>query len=219
VVESNMMPYPALTQPPSGASYAEAYRLMREGALLLIISSLLVGVGTVLLFFSIIPAVFAGFKAVLGLVIALIVLLIVGGVIALIGLWGKFIPGVEKLAVINPEFGTSRTLIKIGLFWGIILLIVGALTLIILVGVFIIIIAAILLLIGYIGLIILGFKLNELEKNTLYLVAAILFIIGIFIGVASFVGWILLYVALGDSIRKATGTLSTAPAMYPQPPL
>jgi hypothetical protein len=54
----------------------------------------------------------------LGLVIALIVLLIVGGVIALIGLWGKFIPGVEKLAVINPEFGASRTLIKIGLFWG-----------------------------------------------------------------------------------------------------
>jgi len=156
---------------------------------------------------------------VLGLVIALIVLLIIGGIIALIGLWGKFIPGVEKLAVINPEFGTSRTLIKIGLFWGIILLIVGAITLIILVGFFIIIIAAILLLIGYIGLIILGFKLNELEKNSLYLVAAILFIIGIFIGIASFVGWILLYVALGDSIRKATGAPSTAPAVYPKPPL
>jgi hypothetical protein len=214
-----MMPSPAPTQPPSGASYAEAYRLMREGALLLIISSLLVGAGTVLLFFSIIPATFVGFEVVLGLVIALIVLLIVGGVIALIGLWGKFIPGVEKLAVINPVFATSRILIKIGLFWGIILLIVGALTLIILVGLFIVIVAAILLLIGHIGLIILGFKLNELEKNTLYLVAAILFIIGIFIGIASFVGWILLYVALGDSIRKATGSSPTAPAMYPQPPL
>jgi uncharacterized membrane protein len=214
-----MMPTPAPTPYPSGASYAEAYRLMREGALLLIISSLLVGAGMVLLFFSIIPAAFVGFKAVLGLVIALIVLLIIGGVIALIGLWGKFIPGVEKLAVINPEFGTSRTLIKIGLFWGTILLIVGAATLIVLIGVFIIIIAAILLLIGYIGLVILGFKLNELEKNTLYLVAAILFIIGIFIGIASFVGWILLYVALGDSIRKATGAPSTAPAVYPQPPL
>jgi len=217
-----MMPSPAPTLPPSGASYAEAYRLMREGALLLIISSLLVGVGIVLLYFSIIPAAFAGFEAVLGLVIALIVLLIIGGVITLIGLWGKFIPGVEKLAVINPEFGTSRTLIKIGLLWGIILLIVGAITLIIPIGLFrlfIIIIAGILLLIGYIGLIILGFKLNELEKNTLYLVAAILFIIGIFIGIASFVGWILLYVALGDSIRRATGAPPTAPAMYPQPPL
>ncbi len=213
------MPSPAPTPPPSGASYAEAYRLMREGALLLIISSLLVGVGIVLLYFSIIPAAFAGFEAVLGLVIALIVLLIIGGVITLIGLWGKFIPGVEKLAAINPEFGTSRTLIKIGLFWGTILLIVGAATLIVLIGVFIIIIAAILLLIGYIGLVILGFKLNELEKNTLYLVAAILFIIGIFIGIASFVGWILLYVALGDSIRRATGAPPTAPAMYPQPPL
>jgi uncharacterized membrane protein len=214
-----MMPSPAPTPPPSGASYAEAYRLMREGALLLTISSLLVGVGIVLLYFSIIPVAFAGFEAVLGLVIALIVLLIIGGVIALIGLWGKFIPGVEKLAAINPEFGTSRTLIKIGLFWGTILLIVGAATLIVLIGVFIIIIAAILLLVGYIGLIILGFKLNELEKNTLYLVAAILFIIGIFIGIASFVGWILLYVALGDSIRRATGAPPTAPAMYPQPPL
>jgi len=214
-----MMPSPASTPSPSGASYAEAYRLMREGALLLIISSLLVGAGMVLLFFSIIPAAFVEFKVVLGLVIALIVLLIIGGVIALIGLWGKFIPGVEKLAVINPEFGTSRTLIKIGLFWGIILLIVGAVTMIVIIGIFIIIVAAILLLIGYIGLIILGFKLNELEKNTLYLVAAILFIIGIFIGIASFVGWILLYVALGDSIRKATGAPSTAPAVYPQPPL
>jgi uncharacterized membrane protein len=214
-----MMPSPAPTPPPSGASYAEAYRLMREGALLLIISSLLVGVGIVLLYFCIIPAAFAGFEAVLGLVIALIVLLIIGGVITLIGLWGKFIPGVEKLAALNPEFGTSRTLIKIGLFWGTILLIVGAATLIVLIGVIIIIIAAILLLIGYIGLIILGFKLNELEKNTLYLVAAILFIIGIFIGIASFVGWILLYVALGDSIRRATGAPPTAPAMYPQLPL
>jgi len=213
------MPSPAPTPPPSGASYAEAYRLMREGALLLIISSLLVGVGIVLLYFCIIPAAFAGFEAVLGLVIALIVLLIIGGVITLIGLWGKFIPGVEKLAALNPEFGTSRTLIKIGLFWGTILLIVGAATLIVLIGVIIIIIAAILLLIGYIGLIILGFKLNELEKNTLYLVAAILFIIGIFIGIASFVGWILLYVALGDSIRRATGAPPTAPAMYPQLPL
>jgi hypothetical protein len=219
-----MMPSPTPTPPPSGASYVEAYRLMREGALLLIISSLLVGVGIILLYFSIIPLLyipvaFEGFKAVLGLVIALIVLLIIGGVITLIGLWGKFIPGVEKLAAINPEFGTSRTLIKIGLFWGTILLIVGAATLIVLIGVFIIIIAAILLLVGYIGLIILGFKLNELEKNTLYLVAAILFIIGIFIGIASFVGWILLYVALGDSIRRATGAPPTAPAMYPQPPL
>jgi len=214
-----MMPSPASTPSPSGASYAEAYRLMRESSLLLIISSLLVGVGMVLLFFSIIPVAFVGFKVVLGLVIALIVLLIIGGVIALIGLWGKFIPGVEKLAVINPEFATSRTLIKIGLFWGIILLIVGAVTMIVIIGIFIIIVAAILLLIGHIGLIILGFKLNELEKNTLYLVAAILFIIGIFIGIASFVGWILLYVALGDSIRKATGAPPTAPAVYPQPPL
>jgi hypothetical protein len=52
------MPSPAPTPPPSGASYAEAYRLMREGALLIIISSLLVGVGTVLLFFSIILVLF-----------------------------------------------------------------------------------------------------------------------------------------------------------------
>ena len=53
-----MMPTPAPTPSQSGASYAEAYRLMREGSLLLIISSLLVGAGMVLLFFSIIPAAF-----------------------------------------------------------------------------------------------------------------------------------------------------------------
>ncbi|MEM1745956.1 MAG: hypothetical protein QXZ45_03895 [Candidatus Nezhaarchaeales archaeon] len=64
------------------------------------------------------------------------------------------------------------------------------------------IVGYILLILGYVGVIILCFKLNEVEQNTLYLVAGIMFIIAIFISIVGFVAWILLYVALGDSIRK-----------------
>lgn len=90
-----------------------------------------------------------------------------------------------------------------------ILLLIGAILVIVLVGIVVIIIAAILMLIGHIGLIILNFKLNEFEKNTLYLVAGIMFIIGIFIGVTDIIGWILMYVALGDSINKRSTAVLT----------
>ncbi|MDH5815874.1 MAG: hypothetical protein QE164_03655 [Candidatus Nezhaarchaeota archaeon] len=69
------------------------------------------------------------------------------------------------------------------------------------------IVGYILLILGYVGVIILCFKLNEVEQNTLYLVAGIMFIIAIFISIVGFVAWILLYVALGDSIKNALNCL------------
>jgi len=82
------------------------------------------------------------------------------------------------------------------------------------------IIASILIIIGHIGLIVLVYKLYEFEKNTLYLVITILLIIslvskftlfipyiGTFIslgtGLLGFISWILLYIALGESISRA----------------
>jgi len=205
-------------QTTSRFSYAEAYRYMREGVLYLIIASLLIGISGLVSMFSIFPVFFRGLsmlEAVIASLTVLVILIIIGGIIWLIGAWGKFIPGVRRLAELNPEFGTASTLIHIGLFWGIILMMIGAVLLIVLIGAFIMIIAAILLLLGYVGLIILGFKLHDVEKNTLYLVSAILFIISIFIPLAGFVAWILLYIALGDSIRKA----ETAPPTPPTPPI
>jgi hypothetical protein len=223
MVKSYMMPSPAPTPPPTKASYAEAYRLMRDGILLLIIAALLIGVGTTILAFTLFSALFAlRFGALMETAVAIIVVLIIGAIIALIGLWGKFIPGVERLASLNPEFSTAKTLIKIGLFWGVILLIIGVVTLIILIGLIIVIIAFILISVGDIGLAILAFKLYNLEQDSLYLAIGILFLliaVMLFIsGTAWFLGWLLLYFALGDSIRRVTGATPTAPAMYPPPP-
>ena len=68
------------------------------------------------------------------------------------------------------------------------------------------------------GTIILGFKLHDIEKNKLYLAAAILFIIGIFIPITGFIAWILLYIALGKSIRKAEMAPPAPPTTPPTPP-
>ncbi|WP_440059469.1 DUF973 family protein [Thermogladius sp. 4427co] len=194
----------------------EAYRDMREGSLYLIIAWLLIGIGLIAFAASLIGFLAGGFAigrhTGLASLVGLAVLVIVGGLIALIGLWGKFVPGVKKLASANPEYGTAASLVNIGLFWGIVLLLVGALLLVVLVGAFIILIGAILLILGYIGLLILGLKLYETEKNVLYLVAGILFILAIFASILGFIGWILLYVALGDSISKRMRAPPAPPA-------
>ena len=195
----------------SADPYVEAYRSMREGTLYLFIAWILVGIGLSLMVFSLLLRgslllVDKGPRAVLGvfpggLVVAALMTL-VGAIMALIGLWGKFLPGVKKLASVNPEFSTASTLVNTGLFWGLVLILVGVPLLIFLVGGFLILVGYILLVLGWIGMLILCLKLSDLEKNSLYLVAGILFILSIFLSILDFVAWILLYVALGDSISK-----------------
>lgn len=198
----------------SGDALVDAYRGMRKGVLYMFIAWIVFAASIIIFIMSLFAVVFTAPRTIfagreLGPVIAVItallpfiVAIVAAAIIGLVGLWGKFIPGVKKLANVNPEFSTSATLIRIGLFWGLILLLIGGVLTVFLIGVLIIIVALVLILIGDIGLIILSFKLNDFEKNTLYLVAGILFIIGIFIPIASIVGWILMYIALGDSIRK-----------------
>lgn len=82
------------------------------------------------------------------------------------------------------------------------------------------IVAVILVIIGHIGLIVLAYKLYEFEKITLYLIIAILLIVVListltgfipYVGpfmligtsILSFITWILLYIALGESIKRA----------------
>jgi len=166
------------------------------------------------------------------------ILLLISLVLGLIGYWARFIPGARRLGRASVEFSTASTLVWIGYFWGyLVFLVMTLIGLGILVyaiftqsifGIFVtsmgiltgFIIAAILVLIGYIGLIILVFKLYEFEKNTLYFITAILLVVGLilrftsfipYIGlfmvietsILSFIAWILLYVALGESIRRA----------------
>jgi len=201
-------------QAPGGlgaAGVVEAYRLMRDGALILIIATIFTAVGTMAVFFGSLPfmvhrpqAAFAGAMA------GAIVALVIGTALALYGLWGKFIPGVERLATAKPGYETSKTLIRIGLFWGALVTLIGAILMLIIVGVFIVVVGAILLIVGYVGLFLLALKLYEEEKSALYLAAAILFIVGIFVSIASLVGWILLYIALGESIRRAQAPTPSA---------
>lgn len=184
------------------------------------------------------------------------ILLLISLVLGLIGYWARFIPGARRLGRARVEFSTASTLVWIGYFWGyLVFLIMTLIGLGILVyaiftqsifGIFVtsmgiltgFIIAAILVLIGYIGLIILVFKLYEFEKNTLYFITAILLVvdlilrftsfipyIGLFtvIGtsILSFIAWILLYIALGESIKRAESQLTppTPPTQQMPPPL
>ena len=183
---------------------------------------------------------------VLALGVATVVLIISSLIINLVGLWRYFVPGARTLAKARVEFGTASTMIWIGYLIGyllyLVILILGlvvvaylALTgslvgaMMALVGLFIgLLIAGILMLIGVIGHLILLFKLHDIEKSTLYLVAAILMIIslvGMFVSVIpytggliaiatsilGFISLILQYVALGESIRRAQTTPTTTP--------
>ncbi len=194
------------------AGVVEAYRLMRSGALILIIATIFTAVGVMAVFFGALPFMARRpLEALTGAMAGAMVALVIGTALALYGLWSKFIPGVERLATAKPGYETSKTLIRIGLFWGALVTLIGAILVLVIVGVFIVVVGAILLIVGYVGLFLLALKLYEEERSALYLAAAILFIIGIFVSLASLVGWILLYIALGESIRRAQAP--TPPAL------
>lgn len=196
-----------LTGAPTSASSeaVEAYGSMRKGILYVMTGWLLVGIGLMAILLGIFAIAPRGVMA-FGLAMIMIALVIVGAIIGLIGLYAHFIPGTTKLASADPRYSTAATLMKIGYVWGLVLLIVGVpLILVFFIGFPIVIAGYILLLLGYVGVIMVCFKLHETERDTLYLVAGILFIIAIFISIIGFVAWILLYVALGDSIKKRSG--------------
>ncbi len=227
----------------SGVSYVEAYKKMRRGILYMLLALLLLLIiGSILLVlvfvFNITPLWSRGpviLPEVPGrtpggerlpenvivltiLIIALLIIaLLVPIVLYLLGLWGNFVPGVRMLGELNVEFRTASRLVHLGFFWGVILVIIGVLTAPILIGLPILIIGAILVLIGYIGLIILGFKLHDYEGDGLYLAAAITFIIGIVLPVLQLIGLILLYVALGRSIKRHEALAQTPPSTPPTP--
>lgn len=136
-------------------------------------------------------------------VIVAVIILFVGAIIALIGIYGKLLPGAKALAQYNPSlYGTPETLIRIGYLWGVIILLIGALTLIIIIGIFLMIIAYILLFVGNIGLIILMFRLNDDFNESMFMIAGIMFIIAIFVSLADFIGWILVYAGSQSAIEK-----------------
>jgi hypothetical protein len=174
------------------------------------------------------------FAGVIGAVAIVLVLSLVAVGIVLYAIFGKIRPGMRQLSEVDNGFRicyTGTTLMLVGL-------IIVALGLIVLVAAFatadsspeakgvtvlsglaltleVLLIGGIIAFIGNILTFVVGaFKLHSRYQNSLYMAAGILFILDIalflvgFPGILSLVGYILMYIALGDTINK----LSTAAA-------
>jgi len=188
--------------------FIEGMGKLKEAALLMIIGDLLVSFGSVSLF----PMALGGFHALtIGLVPGALV--IVGFILVLVALYMHVVPSFEMLRDYKPEeYGTAATLVRIGYVWGAILIIIGIITLIILIGVVLLLIGLILVLLGKIGLIIGMFKINEETGESMFMVAGILFIIGLFVPFLSFISWVLIYVATDSAIARYKGKIGPVSA-------
>lgn len=200
----------------------EALEDMRSGALLLIVGWFLVGIAVAGGPFTILRVITRGIRGVGGVlvtgfeVLLMLILVLLGVIIMFIGFFWKFISGTQKLAQADKRFRTASQLV--GLYrWGLVLALISIILAVTIVGLIIAIplaiVTLILFLLGSIGLIILSFNLNEVYKNILYLVAGILFIIGIFIPILNAISFILLYVALGDTMEKLSTTSTPNPTL------
>lgn len=196
---------------------------LKSAAAINIISTLLIGIaaGTLVLggHVGALMHAAAAPNIALGSLIMAIAILLIGSILALVALFAFLIPAFSALREYKEDrFGTPAKLIKIGYIGGFILLIIGTLVMIgiassaakvgapALGSIFgvtaVIIIGAILLLIGQIGIIIGMFRLNDEFKTSSFLAAGILFIIGIFISILNFIGWILVFVGARSALNK-----------------
>ncbi len=204
-----------------------ALRTLRSGFLYLLVAVVMSTVAVSVGFVSI-PHGASASAGVVGAVVLLLVLLLFAVGIALYAIFGKIRPGMRQLSEVDNGFRicyTGTTLMLVGLVimvLGLIVLaavfaaasssaVIGGLALF---GVFVI--GAIIALIGNILTFVVGaFKLHSRYQNSLYMVAGILFVIGIILmflglgGILTAVGYILMYMALGDTINKLNTATAT----------
>jgi hypothetical protein len=179
-----------------------------------------------------IPSAFAG---VIGVAILLLVLSLVAVGIVLYAIFGKIRPGMRQLSEVDNGFRicyTGTTLMLVGLIILVLGLVVFAITILtslyftsptvasggFMLALGVIIISGIIAFIGNILTFVVGaFKLHGKYQNSLYMAAGILFVLDIalllvgFSGILTLVGYILMYIALGDTINKLS-TATTTPA-------
>lgn len=216
-------PTPQPSTPTMPQRYVEAFRLMKDGALILIIGEIVLVATVMWLLSGLFGSVLSAHGSIeriatwlIGVGIGALIGAIIGLVAILYGVYAKFIPGVTKLSEIDSSYSTAKTLIRLGYIWGVILMIIGIPLIPLGIGILILFVGLILFLLGHIGTIILCFNLNGKEGNSLYLIAGILFIIGIFVPILSFISWILLYIAFSNSESKwATAQSTQAPSPGP----
>ena len=196
---------------PSRKRAKEGLSLIRDAAFYMMIGALLIGIAVI----SILPATISPsplkIPAILFSSIITIATIFIGAIITLLGVYVKLLPGASSLADYSERYSTAASLIKIGYLGGLILIIVGIITLIAIIGASFIITGFILLFIGKIGLIILMFKLNDEFDDSKFLIAGILFILGIFVSLLDLIGWILVYIGAGEVIERLEVAVKTPP--------
>ena len=189
----------------------EGLGLIKDAALYMIIGALLMGTAIISIFPATISPSPLKIPAILFSSIITIAAILIGAIIALLGVYIRLLPGASSLADYSERYSTAASLIKIGYLWGLILILVGIITLVVIVGIFFVIIGFILLFIGKIGLIILMFKLNDEFRDSKFLIAGILFILGIFVSLLDLIGWILVYIGAGEAIKRLEATVEIPP--------
>lgn len=236
---------PALGQGPAADKFSEGMRKLRTAALLqiiawiLVVAGLAVGYGAI---FAVLgmplsnppehgtPSDIAGSLGVaVGALVGVAVAVLAGVVLVLVATYGYLLPASSSFAEFDRErYGTVSTLLKVGYLGGLLTLIVGIVVIVagaaaqllgfVLVGLIVAIIGLILFIVGYIGLIILMFKLRKDTGEDTFLVAGVLFIIGIFVSLLAIVAWILVYVAAKPGSRPVRGPTYSGPDVLPPPP-
>lgn len=209
----------------------EGLRKLRTGSILMIVSSLLLNcVYLIMIILSMFPGgALDRLEVVAADSISILMILIAGAVLALVALFAFIVPGASRLSEWREgEFSTPSKMIKIGYIMGFILMFLGVLVLfigaamgtatggvetvvgsVIVGGIALSVIGAIMTIIGYIGLVLLCFRLNSVFRESLFTIAGILFIIAIIFVILQFIGWILLSVGLGSAIEDLENMIRT----------
>jgi hypothetical protein len=209
-VEASLSPQP---QPPS---YKEevlaALSKLKIASILLIIATLIASISSL----TLLSVIFTfNIAAIVATGLGTLAAALVGLILIIIAVYVFLLPSAKQFTKWKPaEFSTPSKLLRIGYIWGIVtliiallIMIIGAVTmnlLIVFSGIGIAIIGGILFLVGYIGNIVYFFKLKDAFNSTIFLVAAILLIIGIFIGITQFIAWILAFVETRAIENKIT---------------
>lgn len=219
------------SMPPYGGGNVMALRegleKLRKAALLYIVSALLVGVGFLALMTG--GVLFKGAGALAGAV-GMFIAALIGAILGLASLFAFLLPAFSHMKEYDrSKFGTPSTLLKVGYGGGFALMFIAMIVMIaaayarsvgmIFGGMALFGIAGILMFIGLIGMIMGTFRLKGVTQEGLFTAAGVLFIIGIFISILTFIAWILIYVAAGRALsRIGVGGYAAPPAAPPAPP-
>ncbi len=225
--------------------FSDGMRKLKTAALLQIIAWILVTAAVIIGYSSILavlgmsmsgslehdipPDVMRHLGIATGALAGLVIAGLAGFVLVIVATYGYLLPASSRFAEFDREkYGTVSTLLKVGYLGGLLTVIGGIAAAVVgvlarllgfvLVGLIIAVVGLILFIVGYIGLILLMFKLREDTGDDTFLVAGILFIIGIFVSLLAVVAWILVYVAAKPEARPVRGPTYSGTGILPPPP-